>query len=82
MTEAVTRVTCSERVYTYSLGEGCPHTHILLGPPSGGLRGPAFIAALLGRDESLTNPVTARRTATELAGELADQYLNLKDDIT
>jgi diadenosine tetraphosphate (Ap4A) HIT family hydrolase len=82
VTEAVTRVTCSERVYTYSLGEGCPHTHILLGPPSGGLRGPAFIAALLGRDESLTNPVTARRTATELAGELADQYLNLKGDIT
>jgi diadenosine tetraphosphate (Ap4A) HIT family hydrolase len=82
VTEAVTWVTGSERVYTYSLGEGCPHTHILVGPPSGGLRGKEFIAALLDHNESLTNPVTARRTATELAGELADQYRNLKGDIT
>ena len=31
VSQAVTRVTGSRRVYTYSLGEGCPHTHILLG---------------------------------------------------
>ncbi|MDT5184553.1 MAG: hypothetical protein QOI29_2711, partial [Mycobacterium sp.] len=70
------------RVYTYSLGEGCPHTHILLGPPTGGLRGPAFIAALLGRDPSLADRATADRTAIELTGDLSSQYLHMKGDIT
>ncbi|WP_405608202.1 hypothetical protein [Streptomyces sp. NBC_01508] len=55
LSAAVTRVTGSERVYTYSLGEGCPHTHILLGPPRRDVRGSAFVTALLRRDESLAD---------------------------
>ena len=74
VSEAVTRVTGSQRVYTYSLGEGCPHTHILVGPPSGGLHGPAFIAALLGRDPLLADQATAEQTAIELAAELSCQH--------
>jgi hypothetical protein len=80
--ETVTRVTGSQRVYTYSLGEGCPHTHVLVGPPSAGLRGGAFIAALLGRDPSLADQATADRTAIGLTGDLSSQYLQMKDDIT
>lgn len=71
MSEVVTRVTGSRRVYTYSLGEGCLHTHILVGPPSGGLRGPAFITALLGRDQTLADQATAEQTAIDLAGALS-----------
>jgi diadenosine tetraphosphate (Ap4A) HIT family hydrolase len=74
VSEAVTRVTGSRRVYNYSLGEGCPHTHILVGPPSGELRGPAFIAALLGRDPLLADQATAEQTAIELAAELSCQH--------
>jgi hypothetical protein len=74
VSEAVARVSGSQRVYTYSLGEGCPHTHILVGPPSAGLRGTAFIAALLGRDQTLANQATAEQTAIELAGALSSQH--------
>ncbi|MFE4371722.1 hypothetical protein ACFRMN_26500 [Streptomyces sp. NPDC056835] len=73
LSAAVTRVTGSERVYTYSLGEGCPHTHILLGPPRRDLRGPAFIAGLLNRDTSLADPAAVLRIASELADELSDR---------
>jgi diadenosine tetraphosphate (Ap4A) HIT family hydrolase len=72
LSAAVTKVTGSERVYTYSLGEGCPHTHILMGPPQQELRGPAFLTALLRRDERLADDAAAVRIATELADELAD----------
>jgi diadenosine tetraphosphate (Ap4A) HIT family hydrolase len=68
---AVTRVTGSRRVYTYALGEGCPHTHILLGPPSAGLRGSAFIGALMGRDESLVDQAEAERIAKALRDTLS-----------
>lgn len=71
LSAALTRVTGSERVYTYSLGEGCPHTHILLGPPQRELRGTAFITGLLRRDESLADEAAALRVAGDLAGELA-----------
>ena len=67
---AVTQATGSHRVYTYSLGEGCPHTHILVGPPSAGLRGGAFISALLGRDESLANQHETERAADALRATL------------
>ncbi|MFD7088015.1 hypothetical protein ACFV94_09380 [Streptomyces sp. NPDC059896] len=67
---AVTRVTGSGRVYTYSLGEGCPHTHILLGPPRRDVRGAAFVTGLLRRDESLADVEGALRIAGELADEL------------
>jgi hypothetical protein len=67
----VTRVTGSRRVYTYALGEGCPHTHILLGPPSAGLRGGAFIGALMGRDESLVDQAEAERIANALRDTLS-----------
>jgi len=70
---AVTCVTGSERVYTYSLGEGCPHTHVLIGPPTQSSRGAAFITRLLRRDQSLADEPTARRLATELATELAGE---------
>jgi diadenosine tetraphosphate (Ap4A) HIT family hydrolase len=73
VSQAVTQVTGSQRVYTYSLGEGCAHTHILVGPPTQELRGAAFIAALLGRNESLIDAVAAENTALKLAGELSDQ---------
>jgi diadenosine tetraphosphate (Ap4A) HIT family hydrolase len=79
---AVTRVTGSQKVYTYSLGEGCPHTHVLVGPPSAELRGAAFITALLGRDPSLSDQATADRTAIELTGDLSSRYLQMKGDIT
>jgi diadenosine tetraphosphate (Ap4A) HIT family hydrolase len=82
VSEAVTRVTGSHRVYTYSLGEGCPHTHILVGPPSGGLRGTAFISALLGRDQTLADEATAEQTAIELTSNLSGRYLQMKGDIT
>jgi diadenosine tetraphosphate (Ap4A) HIT family hydrolase len=68
---AVTHVTGSERVYTYSLGEGCPHTHILAGPPQRELRGKAFISALLSRDETLADQAAADGIAGRLAGELS-----------
>jgi hypothetical protein len=80
LSQAVTRVTGSRRVYTYSLGEGCPHTHILLGPPSAGLRGTAFIAALLGRDQSLVDQATAEQTANQLAGAMSTQNRRMKGD--
>jgi len=73
LSAAVTRVTGSERVYTYSLGEGCPHTHVLLGPPQRDLRGSAFITGLLHRDESLVDEAATIRLARELAVELAGQ---------
>ena len=63
-------------MYTYSLGEGCAHTHILVGPPYGALRGKAFITALLNRDQSLADPATAEPIAVELAGALSSQYPN------
>jgi hypothetical protein len=71
LSAAVTRVTGSERVYTYSLGEGCPHTHILMGPPQREVRGVAFISGLLRRDELLAGEAASLRIAGELADELA-----------
>ncbi|MEU9152318.1 hypothetical protein AB0D59_17625 [Streptomyces sp. NPDC048417] len=71
LSAAVTRVTGSERVYTYSLGEGSPHTHVLLGPPRRDLRGAAFITGLLRRDVSLADEAAALRVARDLADELA-----------
>jgi diadenosine tetraphosphate (Ap4A) HIT family hydrolase len=76
VSKAVTRVTGSPRVYTYSLGEGCAHTHILVGPPYGALRGKAFITALLNRDQSLADPATAEPIEVELAGALSSHYPN------
>jgi diadenosine tetraphosphate (Ap4A) HIT family hydrolase len=68
---ALTQVTGSRRVYTYALGEGCPHTHVLLGPPSAGLRGSAFIGALMRRDESLVDQAEAERIAKALRDTLS-----------
>jgi hypothetical protein len=73
LSAAVTRVTGSERVYTYSQGEGCPHTHILLGPPRRELRGAAFLTGLLHRDDSLADETAAIDVARHLADELADR---------
>ncbi|MFJ1604689.1 hypothetical protein ACIOHS_15190 [Streptomyces sp. NPDC088253] len=71
LSAAVTRVTGSERVYTYSLGEGSPHTHVLLGPPRRDLCGAAFITGLLRRDTFLADETAALRVARDLAGDLA-----------
>jgi hypothetical protein len=53
-----------------------------VGPPSGGLRGAAFISALLGRDQTLADEATAEQTAIELASNLSGRYLQMKGDIT
>jgi hypothetical protein len=71
ISHAVLRVTGSRRVYTYSLGEGCPHTHVLVGPPSAGLRGNEFLAALMRRDESLAHQEGTERTANALRDTLS-----------
>lgn len=71
LSAAVTRVTGSERVYTYSLGEGSPHTHVLLGPPRRDVRGAAFITGLMRRDASLADEAATLRVARGLARELA-----------
>src|SRR5882757_4096631 len=52
---AVARATETKHVYTYSLGERSPHTHILTGPPGRGARGAEFLDRLLRRDESLVD---------------------------
>jgi len=70
LSAAVTRVTRSARVYTYSLGENSPHTHVLLGPPRQGLRGAAFITGLMHRDPSLADEAAALHVARDLAGAL------------
>jgi hypothetical protein len=49
-----------------------------VGPPSGGLRGTAFIAALLGRDQTLADQATAEQTAIELAGALSSQHRTIE----
>ncbi|MFJ6571144.1 hypothetical protein ACIQNU_27395 [Streptomyces sp. NPDC091292] len=71
LSAAVTRVTASQRVYTYSLGEGSPHTHVLLGPPQRDLRGAEFITGMMRRDVSLADETAALRIARALADELA-----------
>jgi diadenosine tetraphosphate (Ap4A) HIT family hydrolase len=71
LSAAITKVTKAARVYTYSLGEGCPHTHVLIGPPRRDLRGSAFLRAVLRRDEFLADEDEARRVAAEVAAELA-----------
>jgi hypothetical protein len=70
LSAAVTKVTGSERVYTYSMGEGCAHTHVLIGPPGRDLRGSVFLRALLRRDVSLADEHEALRVAADLAAEL------------
>jgi hypothetical protein len=42
-----------------------------MGPPRPELRGPAFLTALLRREEQLADAVAAVRVATQLADELA-----------
>ncbi|MFE5022209.1 hypothetical protein ACFRAO_02475 [Streptomyces sp. NPDC056656] len=70
LSAAITRVTGSARVYSYALGEGSPHTHVLLGPPQQDLRGAAFVTGLLRRDATLADEAAALRVARELAGDL------------
>jgi diadenosine tetraphosphate (Ap4A) HIT family hydrolase len=71
LSRALAKVTRARQIYTYSLGENCPHTHILIGPPRPDLRGSAFLRAVLRRDEFLADEHEARRVAAELASELA-----------
>ena len=71
ISDAVTQATGSRRIYTYSLGEGCAHTHVLVGPPSAGLRGNAFLTALLRRDESLADEEQTERIADALRKTLS-----------
>ena len=68
---AINKVTGVRQIYTYSLGENCPHTHILIGPPQRELRGSAFLQAMLRRDLFLADESEARRVAAALATELA-----------
>jgi diadenosine tetraphosphate (Ap4A) HIT family hydrolase len=71
LSTAITKITAMAPVYTYSLGEGCPHTHVLIGPPRRDLRGSAFLRAVLRRDEFLADEHEARHIAAEVAAELA-----------
>jgi hypothetical protein len=78
LSAAVTTVTGAPRVYSYSLGEGCPHTHILIGPPQGEQRGTAFQTALLRREESLADEAAAVEVAHALADALNSSPTNGK----
>jgi len=68
---ALTRATGATHIYTYSLGERSPHTHILMGPPSHGARGREFLDRLLRRDQSLVDQPATDRTAADIAALLA-----------
>ena len=68
---ALARATEAKHIYTYSLGERVPHTHILMGPPGHGVRGGEFLDRLLRRDQSLVDQPTAERTAADVAALLA-----------
>ena len=68
---ALARATDTKHIYTYSLGERVPHTHILMGPPGHGLRGREFLDRLLRRDEALVDQPVAERIATDVAALLA-----------
>lgn len=70
LSSAIAKVTKARQIYTYSLGENCPHTHILIGPPRPDLRGSAFLRAILRRDEFLADEHEAHRVATDVAAEL------------
>jgi hypothetical protein len=61
----------STRVYTYSMGERVAHTHILMGPPTHGLRGREFLDLLLRRDQSLVDTPTAERLVGDVTALLA-----------
>ncbi|HWG28596.1 hypothetical protein [Actinospica sp.] len=71
LSAAIAKVSGAQRIYTYSLGEGCAHTHVLIGPPRRDLRGPTFLRAVLRRDEFLADEHEANRVAAEVAAELA-----------
>jgi hypothetical protein len=73
LSAAISEVTGMARVYSYSMGEGCPHTHVLIGPPGPDLRGSAFLRALLHRDASLADEHAALSMAADLAAELAEE---------
>jgi hypothetical protein len=68
---ALAKITDAKHIYTYSLGERVPHTHILMGPPGHGLRGREFLDRLLRRDQSLVDQTSADRTAADVAALLA-----------
>jgi hypothetical protein len=68
---ALANITDAKHIYTYSLGERVPHTHILMGPPGHGVRGREFLDRLLRRDQSLVDQTSADRTAADVAALLA-----------
>jgi Ser/Thr protein kinase RdoA (MazF antagonist) len=68
---ALAKITDAKHIYTYSLGERVPHTHILMGPPGHGMRGREFLDRLLRRDQSLVDQTAADRTAADVAALLA-----------
>jgi hypothetical protein len=68
---ALAKITDAKHIYTYSLGERVPHTHILMGPPGHGVRGREFLDRLLRRDQSLVDQTSADRTAADVAALLA-----------
>jgi hypothetical protein len=68
---AVATATPATHIYTYSLGERSPHTHILIGPPGHGVRGGEFLDRLLRRDQSLVDVPAAHRIAADVAALLA-----------
>jgi|GEM_PF-4972654 len=67
---ALTTATAATHIYTYSLGERSPHTHILMGPPVGEARGGEFLDQLFRRDQALVDQPAADRTAAAIGAVL------------
>jgi hypothetical protein len=58
-------------VYTYSIGAGSPHVHVLFGPPGRGRTGKDYLIGLLSRDPELADAAGAEALAARIRHELA-----------
>jgi hypothetical protein len=57
-------------IYTYSIGDGSPHVHMLLGPPGGGRAGKDYVTGLLSRDPALADAAGSEKLAARFRDEL------------
>lgn len=64
--------TCGDvPIYTYSIGSGSPHVHILFGPPGRGRIGKDYVIGLLSRDPILADATDSDEIAARYRDELA-----------
>ncbi|WP_319458343.1 hypothetical protein [Mycobacterium sp. RTGN4] len=65
------QVTQADRTYTYSLGEGVRHVHMLLGTPLSSTRpedrGGLLLSRILGRDDTIVDPAASTRIIEDIA---------------